>query len=64
MYYYVDRFVNTNSALGGGKTVVWIVKFFGLSFTPSGKETSQLSKIVANMILSSIEALYSHRVNI
>jgi hypothetical protein len=55
--------VNTNSALGGGIIATWIIIFFGLSFTPSGKEISQLSKIVANTILSSIEALYIQRIN-
>jgi hypothetical protein len=56
--------VNTNSALGGGMIANWNTVFFGLSFTPSGKEISQLSKIVANTILSSIEALYIQRINI
>lgn len=54
---HADRFVKTNSAVGGGMVASWNAIFFGLSFTPSGKETSQLSKIIANMTLSSIEAL-------
>ena len=42
---------------------VWNTIFFGLSFTPSGNDTSQLSKIVANMILRTIEALHIQHIN-